>query len=534
MSEASVVPLRNVSKGEKHNDMRKSLKLRIGTILVCFVSAIFTQYQSVAPCVFVFHSTFLAFMYMEHRRWVQWISVLLVSLGLTLSMSQLFRPDEEGQPAWDWFSVGIVAGIQFAAGHLFWIFSLIHCRLSTGFENSIFILFCYPVLVVSGYVLVDMVSPVGSQGSIGYALSEWLSFVQIVSLFGLSGLNFVILSVAVSVTHVFLIDDKGRKRGVVAASIGISMFFGNWIFGSFRLASPFIYQKSVIETALPSHGWVTGACLLMRDDTSMVARTEAILAANKDISFVIWSESAAGVFYDDYNTPSREQFAAVLSIDLIEPIANLSSHYNATIAFTYSVWAVPDDPNDNSRYNMMSFMDPQKGLIANYSKHHPVPVLENFVTASNDNVVSAVSSSIGPFNAAICFDFDYPSFIRQGTDTGLLIQSANTWGIVGHFHAISSSFRAIENGAHLLRCGAMGPSGVYDIYGNSLAYQSRMDDGIVYFQIPYAAPQTWTFSSKAGFVIDYFFFAFSVIFIAVLIASARRHPKSSIISPNIV
>jgi len=523
-SVTSMIPFHGLPK-DTSGQSPYPLKLRIFVLLICFAAGVFTQYQSVGACVFIFHSTFLAFLWMEQRKLVQWMSVLFVSVGLTLSMSQLFRADFG--PSWSWLSVGVVSGIQFAACHLFWILAQVHCRLARRFENF-FVFFAYPVLVVAGYSLVESFSPVGSQASIGYALGEWMSFVQIVSVFGLAGLNFIILVSAVSITHVFLIDacDYTRKsRKKVAAICGVSVFFGNWLFGSFRLASPFIYQKSVVETATPSSDWINGACIYVNNSTDLIARTETVLKQNADIPFVIWSEAAAAVYYDDTTASSvNSTWQNPLLSNLLNQVQNLSDQYNATIAFTYSLWAVPNDLNDNTRFNMLSFVDPNKGIIVEYSKHHPVPIIEGLVIASDESVASGVSSTIGPFNAAICFDFDYPAFIRQGTNSGLLIQSANTWGIVGHFHSISSSFRAIENGAYLLRCGSMGPSAVYDIYGNSLTYQSRMDEGVIFFQIPRAIPQTWTFYSKAGFVIEYFFYAFSALYLLLFIATFRHKP----------
>ena len=154
-------------------------------------------------------------------------------------------------------------------------------------------------------------------------------------------------------------------------------------------------------------------------------------------------------------------------------------------------------------------------------------MVESQVVAGNDERMAAgTSTNLGSFNAAICFDFDYPEFVRSSVSSGLLIQTANTWGIVGYFHGINSSFRAIENGAYLARCGSKGPSGLWDQYGNTLSYQPRSGADVVYFDVPNNPERLWTFYSVAGFVFDYFLYAFSAIYLTLIAITFRKRPST--------
>jgi apolipoprotein N-acyltransferase len=254
---------------------------------------------------------------------------------------------------------------------------------------------------------------------------------------------------------------------------------------------------------------------------SMLRLTNETLQ-NKGVRFVIWSEAAGGAFYDD----SVESYwqTPVLS-SLFANASSLATSYNATIGVTYLVWAQPNDYTNNEVFNVVSFVNGNGEWIANYTKRYPVPVIEGDVVASNQDLAFIHASTVGPFNAAICYDLDHPEFVRRGSSTGLLIQTANTWGVVGHYHAISSSFRAIENGMHLLRCGSQGPSGLWDPYGQEYLYDVRKDTGVVLFQLPYSPSQIWTFYMHAGFVIDYILFAAGGLFILLFAMSFKRSLK---------
>ena len=499
-------------------------RVKFGVLMIAFLSAVFTQYQAVGPCVFLLHAAFLSFIYIEPRKLLQWAGTGFVGVGLALSMSQIFRADKTA--FFDGLSFAIILAIQLAVIHVFWLFALIHCRLARKSRKTI-VLFCYPVIVCATYSLVETYSPIGSQGSLAYALVEFLAFVQVVSLFGLTGLNFIIVTVAASIAHTLVIDRSATnlKRRRFARNLGVGLFLCNWFFGSIRLLAPFIYQRTIEDTAIPAGEWVSGACIVS-DPThpldNMVDQTEAVLARG-NVRFVLWSEGAAGTIYEDRTGVVLESWQTPVMSALDSQLRTLAATYNATIGASYMVWANPLNVLDVMRHNLFTFYDPLLGVVADYSKRHPVPVLEGFVLASNDDVAHGVSTNIGAFNAAICFDLDYPEFIRKGARTGLLIQSANTWGIVGHFHGISSSFRAIENGMYLVRCGSKGPSGVFDVYGNALAYQTRGDRDVVYFQVPFGGDRVWTFYAHAGFVFDYFLYAIALIYF-ILFAITFKTP----------
>jgi len=73
--------------------------------------------------------------------------------------------------------------------------------------------------------------------------------------------------------------------------------------------------------------------------------------------------------------------------------------------------------------------------------------------------------------APICFEADFPDFIRQAgqNDADLLILPVNDWKSIKNIHFQMHVFRAIENGVPLVRAAASGLSVAIDPWGRVLS-----------------------------------------------------------------
>lgn len=80
-------------------------------------------------------------------------------------------------------------------------------------------------------------------------------------------------------------------------------------------------------------------------------------------------------------------------------------------------------------------------------------------------------TSDGRFVTAICYDADFPEFIRQAgrSSADLLILPANDWKEVKAVHSNMAAFRAIENGVPLVRATASGIWSAFDPWGRVLS-----------------------------------------------------------------
>ncbi|TEB18272.1 hypothetical protein C9890_0433 [Perkinsus sp. BL_2016] len=405
-----------------------SWKLKAGVVVLCFTCSIFTQYQSVAPCLFAFHALYLTLVYIERKRWLIWAESVFIGFGLTLSMSQIFRP--AGETGWDWTSFGIVLGLQTLVVHLFLLIAIVHCGLSRSPMKRNVMVLCYPTLVCCAYAIVALYTPLASQASMAYALSEWSSFIQVVSVFGLSGLNMVVVTTATCLAHFFVIDIGNYKRRIFSARLGVTVFILTWFFGSFRLAAPWMYQRAIEETAVAAPEWVDAACIVRSDSGDakrMIAMTSEALESSSNLRFIMWSEAASVDYYDDLSRPMTEYWQKPVLSTLINQASSLASTYNATVGVTYTTWVNPDKLDDSEVYNKLTFIDNQGAVIGDYSKRYPVPVIEADVVGSGNELGLVTNSSIGDFNDAICYDLDRPEFIRSGASTGVLWRCGSLW-----------------------------------------------------------------------------------------------------------
>jgi apolipoprotein N-acyltransferase len=508
-------------------DKYKSLLVLMATCICAF----FNQYQPVSPLIILFQTGILVFIHWTPNWWFRWLGTILVSLVLSLSMAQVFRDDDTSN--WEWKSFGYIVGIDLGVGHAFFILAVIHNRLSIWSDSKGF-LFTYATLLTTLYSIMGNFTPLGTLTNIGYAFYDWQSFVQVVSLFGLSSLTWILLTLATCIAHALVIDNQGTResRRQFSKIFGVFLFLITWLYGSIRLLAPYMYQLAVEDTAIPNEDWLNAACVvIVGQEADAMEMTETLLAANPTVEFVMWTEAAKQVpYYDDRNMSNIYSWQEPRLSEFIKSVSNLSAAYNTTIAATYAVWASPYDVYDDSQYNDLIMIDPIAGDVGEYSKIHPVPIIEiGVIPGPGKYMLSGSTSNIGQFTAGICFDYDFPLFVRNSLSQegagGLLIQPANTWGFIGRWHGVSSSFRAIETGRYLARCGAQGPSGLWDPYGSTLAYQSRSDVGVVQFQIPVNPEKVWTVYQSFGFVFDFIVYAFAAIYFGFFFFSLCR-PKT--------
>lgn len=447
----------------KHSDW--GWKTKVFVFFLAFFCGFFTGYQPASPCVFAFHAVYLSLLHKESRIWLRWIISVLLAFSFALASSTVIRGISGTSML---YSFGMALLIGLGIVHIEFIAAHVHFRLNSRWRYT-GLLFVYPVIVGALFSIVGNFTSFGTQLSPGYELVDWLSFIQIVSVFGLSGLNVIILSISTLLAHYYVIDARNARKRRIAGIIAISLFLFTWLFGAIRLAAPAMYQKSVADLAVPAQDRILGACLL-RNGTA----TETVLRSGF-VKLVVWSEAAHGA---SVGVPALQQ---------------LSTQYNAAIAATQGSYMIFIDPGQTAPLFVFKKGNPAPFMDHDRSKGHPVAL--------------GRSSVIGDFNAAICFDFDNPEYMRSGVTTGLMIQPANVGGVAGLFAQVPAVFRSIENGSYLLRCASKGVSGVWDQYGRTELSALTTGDDIVMFHIPRTRDKIWTFYAHVGFVFDYILLA---------------------------
>jgi apolipoprotein N-acyltransferase len=96
-----------------------------------------------------------------------------------------------------------------------------------------------------------------------------------------------------------------------------------------------------------------------------------------------------------------------------------------------------------------------------------------------DGHLPVVATALGRLSTAICFEGDHPDFLRQAGigRADLLILPVNDWAAVKDVHLQMAAFRAIENGAPVLRPASFGASAAIDPLGRVLGQTDHFSGG---------------------------------------------------------
>ncbi|CAG8785168.1 28428_t:CDS:2, partial [Dentiscutata erythropus] len=274
------------------------------------------------------------------------------------------------------------------------------------------------------------------------------------------------------------INNSHRKRHLIKFSIPpifTSLFvylialFLVITYGSIRLSTGYVpfYQQNINDFAPSS--LITMGCVIRQNSStnSDYIETTRELATNGS-KIVLWSEGSG-------NITDTTQLN-----DLLISLTNISQTYNTYVGVAYIDFR-PELPH----YNKLAVISPSGDIIIDYAKSHLVPFLESSVFKQGANVLQTnITKEFGVIGAAICFDYDFPSLIKQASskDVNLMLDASP----VGILHARMNAIRSIENGFTMLRCNANGISGVWGPYGQLYHYvpTTITNTKFTIFQVP--------------------------------------------------
>jgi apolipoprotein N-acyltransferase len=141
-----------------------------------------------------------------------------------------------------------------------------------------------------------------------------------------------------------------------------------------------------------------------------------------------------------------------------------------------------------------------------------------------DGRVPIVATSAGRIAGAICFDADFPEFIRQAAEgsSDLLVLAVNDWREVKELHFGMHAFRAIETGLPIVRAAASGLSAAFDPWGRTLGMADYFASGDRTLEVQVPMGGIRTIYAKTG---DLFAWLCIVCLVAV-IGLTTLAPKS--------
>lgn len=320
-------------------------------------------------------------------------------------------------------------------------------------------------------------SSLGSSGSTVYSQFGNAPLVQIISLTGIWGLQFLIAWLAPVVNEIW---ERGLNRNTIRYGLApfVAVLSAALIYGSLRVAffepvvrgtTPTVRVASLAADRALSHGLripylpeLAAASDEVRADAraqfapiaaELFARTEGQARAGAKI--VMWAEAAVYVLKED----EPELIARAQEVARQEGI-----YLQLGVV---SVLRTDQFPYGENRAVMI---DPSGQVAWDYFKtNHPFG--DATIFAPGPGIVPFVDTPYGRLATVICFDADFPTLIRQAGQAGvdILLVPSKDWEPADVSHARASTFRAIENGLSFVRATGYGLSIAVDETGQTLA-----------------------------------------------------------------
>jgi apolipoprotein N-acyltransferase len=386
------------------------------------------------------------------KPWIGFISILTISFLSNIFIWKGLIP----LPSPLYYIVCFIGGVFFSIPFL--IERLLIIRVKSYIQTIIF-----PSLFTFFAYLYTLISPSGTFGSIAYSQSN-IVLIQIVSVAGIWGIIFVLGWTASTVNY--LLDNYKAKNkayyavGVYAFITGLIVIYGLIRISDFNKTRSIIiagivhdhkFNKSIKENLYEF--------IKSSNDNADVLFAKTKICVQGNAKIVFWSE-AAHILLDsleDALINRAEKFAQENNIYLGMSILLISKEYPLKPAENKIIWLTP------------------RGKIGmEYLKAYPTPA-EIVVKGKNEPEV--VYSELFNLSSAICFDMNFPDFIRKygKKNVDILCVPANDWREITPYHTNISAFRGIENGFTIVRAAGNGLSAAFHNDGRLISELNYFD-----------------------------------------------------------
>jgi apolipoprotein N-acyltransferase len=377
-------------------------------------------------------------------------------------------------------------------------------------------------------------NPYGTWGSAAYTQVGNLPLTQIVSVTGLFGISFLIGWFAAVVNdaweNAFAWPRLRWTGGLFAAVLALVLLAGGGRLAFFPPTGPTVRVASISATE----------ALRERVDPDWIAR-DLHVSLQPSIPDAVWQalDNNSLVLQDYLAERTRREARAgaqivfwpeahVILLKESEPrMLELGRQLarSERIYLGIGMAVARRHATEIKAENRFVLLDPQGNSVLDYTKQNPVPGGEaaSSIIAVHDYRLPVVATPHGRIAAAICFDMDFPSFMRQAgvARADVLLDPSGDWRAIDPLHTQMACMRAVELGCSVIRQTSGGLSEAVDYQGRTLA---RMDhfttpatERVMVAQVPVAGVPT--VYARIGDVFSWMCLALLVALIGVGIVS---------------
>jgi len=318
----------------------------------------------------------------------------------------------------------------------------------------------FPSLQVTLEYINAVTNPLGSWGSLAYTQHGFLPLLQLLSITGMWGLSFLIAWLAPVINRAWEEDfvlQRARACLLTYGSIlALVLLYGGARMVFFSPESRTLRIASLTQSVDHFSLLRTGNARTYREKflelgESLLKESRRQAKAGADV--IAWQEGAMVALKED-EARFIEQSRALAKeekVYLLLGLVTLPEGFPEAKADNQAIWISPDGD-----------------VKWRYLKSQPVPG-ERIVPG--DGVIPNDRTKFGAFASVICFDMDFPAYVRQAgrSGTDVMLVPANDWPDIVPFHTYMASFRGIENGFSIVRAAGHGLSAAYDYQGRTLS-----------------------------------------------------------------
>jgi apolipoprotein N-acyltransferase len=338
-----------------------------------------------------------------------------------------------------------------AAQTWLWAFLIMATRRIVLRHQAWWAVFVFPVLFVAADTLMAALLPDGNWSSLAYSQADQLPILQITSLFGISGLLFLIALVP-SALALAIAFGRSLRRGWIAYALTALL-----------LASAIIYGCLRLQNHAPGAETTFG---LVSIDDPIGPRASASYAAN------IFQQ------YDRHVTELAAQGAQIVvfpeKIALLTPsAATQEQEHLSALARQNRIWLEAGIGIDDGKgpLNWEWLFAPDGALASSYLKHHMAPPERRdlYISGTDYNVYTIDGHKYG---LAICKDMHFAALGRAYGERHAAVMLVPAWDfdyLDDWMEARTTVVRGIENGYSIVRASREGLLTVSDPYGHVLA-----------------------------------------------------------------
>jgi len=345
----------------------------------------------------------------------------------------------------------------------------------------------FPTFWTALEYVIDLVSPHGSYGALGYAEVSFPAGIQVAALFGVYAVTFLLCLAANALALV--LRRRWRPGGA-----GIAVCAAALVFGFIRLSEPAGPRVSVAALADVDTRNTASRLHTLASEETAAAKYASYIGRLGGVRVVAIPEGAIVMQVNDQQL-------------VLAPLeAAAQSHQTLVLTGTFT-----SVPVQNRAFALLP-----NGTVEIYAKRHPLLPFETEVPGRDPGVLG------DGYATQICKDMDFPDTVRRTAAHGvrLMIVPANDFGRDGWIHARMAIMRGVENGFAVLRSAFNGLETISDAKGRILASGSTERAGMVAVAADVPLGPGPTLYTRIGDVFPWLCAALSLLLCARL--AARR------------